>query len=207
MQVGASPFTVAQVFVSSRVRTTGSSFTVDMSDDGTIHDCSSDQPFTILQSHPFHLPQAEDPAKPDMPPAPRILCRSPVSITLTHLNLQLRKCKPPASYEVYCKKYGAGIALTLGKVNAEYPGAGKKIPVGSPVTLDGLQVSPGHAGKRLASQHAFAMLRGGHARRWPALYSANHALLTTNHMRACVARRPHVFQSTATTATLNLFEN
>lgn len=70
----------------------------------------------------FAEAQYEGPSKPELPQVPRIMYRNSNSITLAHTNIELRKARKTANYEVYCKIYGAGIALSIGKVNSEYPG-------------------------------------------------------------------------------------
>ena len=70
---------------------------------------------------------------------PKILCRTPNSITLTHLPVNVRGYKQPVSFAAYCKPTGAGVALSINRTATEYPGSGVKVPVGSRVTIEGLQ--------------------------------------------------------------------
>ena len=57
-----------------------------------------------------------------VPPAPLVLERTPSSITLTCPPLQLRGGRVPVTYAVYCKSYGAGVALSINSTSMEYPG-------------------------------------------------------------------------------------
>lgn len=56
------------------------------------------------------------------PLQPKILCRTPNSVTLTHWPLSVRGYKQPASFAVYCKQTGAGVALSINSTAMEYPG-------------------------------------------------------------------------------------
>jgi hypothetical protein len=60
------------------------------------------------------------------PLQPKILCRTPNSVTLTHFPLCVRGYKQPASFAVYCKHTGAGVALSINSTAMEYPGALEK---------------------------------------------------------------------------------
>jgi hypothetical protein len=62
-------------------------------------------------------------ARCTVPPAPRVLERTPTSVTLVQpAGLQLRGGRPPACYAVYCKSYGAGVALSINSTSMECPG-------------------------------------------------------------------------------------
>ncbi len=62
-------------------------------------------------------------ARRAVPPAPQVLERTPTSVTLVQpAGLQLRGGRQPASYAVYCKSYGAGVALSINSTSMEYPG-------------------------------------------------------------------------------------
>jgi hypothetical protein len=56
------------------------------------------------------------------PLQPKILCRTPNSVTLTQFPLNVRGYKQPASFAVYCKQTGAGVALSINSTAMEYPG-------------------------------------------------------------------------------------
>ncbi len=60
--------------------------------------------------------------KSSVPLPPKVLERTPTSVTLTHFPLHLRGGRTPASYAVYCKSYGAGVALSINKTSMEYEG-------------------------------------------------------------------------------------
>jgi hypothetical protein len=57
------------------------------------------------------------------PAQPRILQRTPTSVTITNFPFALKGGKRPARFSVYGKSYGAGVALILNKTATEYPGA------------------------------------------------------------------------------------
>jgi hypothetical protein len=56
------------------------------------------------------------------PLQPKILCRTPNSVTLTHFPLNVKGYKQPASFAVYCKQTGAGVALSINSTAMEYRG-------------------------------------------------------------------------------------
>lgn len=53
---------------------------------------------------------------------PKVLCRTPNSITLTHFPLTVKGYRQPISFAVYCKPTGAGVALSINRTAMEYPG-------------------------------------------------------------------------------------
>lgn len=54
---------------------------------------------------------------------PKVLCRTPNSITLTTFPLKLSgAARQPARFAAYCKPCAAGVSLTVNKTAMEYPG-------------------------------------------------------------------------------------
>eukprot|EP00879_Flechtneria_rotunda_P025042 GHRR01026578.1.p1 GENE.GHRR01026578.1~~GHRR01026578.1.p1 ORF type:complete len:516 (+),score=184.34 GHRR01026578.1:750-2297(+) len=73
------------------------------------------------------------------PLQPKVLRRTPNSITLTYWHVHLRGHTPAVRFAAYCKPTGAGVALTINPTAMEYPGSGVQVPLGSQVTIEGLQ--------------------------------------------------------------------
>jgi hypothetical protein len=69
------------------------------------------------------------------PLQPKILCRTPNSVTLTHFPLNVKGYKQPASFAVYCKQTAAGVALSINSTAMEYPGVYVFVGVSSPDVL------------------------------------------------------------------------
>lgn len=66
--------------------------------------------------------QPELGARTSVPLQPRILQRTPTSVTLSNFPFLLKGGKRVAKWAVYSKTYGAGVALILNKTATEYPG-------------------------------------------------------------------------------------
>ncbi|PNH01366.1 hypothetical protein TSOC_012750, partial [Tetrabaena socialis] len=86
-------------------------------------------------------------ARRDSPHPPKLLQRTPTSVTLVAqppgpgLKAPPGARKPPVQYIAYCKSYGAGVGLSINKTATEYPGSGVMAPLGQPVTVQGLRAN------------------------------------------------------------------
>ncbi|KAG2453644.1 hypothetical protein HYH02_001857 [Chlamydomonas schloesseri] len=95
----------------------------------------------------FAAQQPDLRARRDVPPQPKLLQRSPTSVTLVAhppgpgLKQPPGARKPPSRYVAYCKSFGAGVGLSINKTATEYPGSGVSVPLGQPVTIQGLRTN------------------------------------------------------------------
>ncbi len=95
----------------------------------------------------FEMAQPDLRARRDVPPPPKILQRTPTSVTLVAhppgpgLKSLPGARKPPCQYVAYCKAFGAGVGLSINKTAMEYPGSGIMVPLGTPVTIQGLRTN------------------------------------------------------------------
>jgi len=66
---------------------------------------------------------------------PKVLCRTPNSITITTFPLRLSgAARQPARFAAYCKPCAAGVSLTVNKTALEYPGKeGRELSVAARV--------------------------------------------------------------------------
>ncbi|KAL0048239.1 hypothetical protein WJX82_010821 [Trebouxia sp. C0006] len=74
-----------------------------------------------------------------VPLAPCLLTRTPTSITLTHRPFRLKTNKKAAFFAVFAKSFGAGVALGMNSTSMELEGTGVQQPLGTRVTVSGLQ--------------------------------------------------------------------
>ncbi|KAG2499074.1 hypothetical protein HYH03_003257 [Edaphochlamys debaryana] len=95
----------------------------------------------------FTAMQPELRTRREVPPQPKLLQRTPTSVTLVAhppgpgLKAPPGARKPPTRYVAYCKAFGAGVGLSINKTATEYPGSGVMTPLGQPVTIQGLRTN------------------------------------------------------------------
>jgi hypothetical protein len=73
------------------------------------------------------------------PGPPLLINRTSDSLTISHFPFKMRGGSGAASFAVYCKPFGAGVALSMNKTASQYQGTGVRTPLGASVTVQGLQ--------------------------------------------------------------------
>jgi hypothetical protein len=79
------------------------------------------------------------------PAHPKVLCRTPNSISLAPFPVQLAReaGRKPATFAAYCKAAAAGVSLTVNKTSTEYPGVCEQALVLGAGCECGCVVAPG----------------------------------------------------------------
>ena len=69
------------------------------------------------------------------PGAPVLLSRSADSVTVAAPRLAMKGASSAETFAVYCKPFGAGVALSVNRTAMEYEGTGEKVGIGERVTV------------------------------------------------------------------------
>lgn len=89
-------------------------------------------------------PPTPGPGRRRRPRPPVFLSRTSATLVISHAPFTLRG-PAPATFAIYGKPFGTGVAIAADRTAAEHPGLGVRVPVGGSVTVSGLKPNETYA--------------------------------------------------------------